>query len=263
LAPSNCRRITPTDQPHPCFCALSLSGQDDGAPELYRGVGRFDRHFLGPDRRAFEVPGSVAVLVAGSSVFLASVSVKLPLGWTCLAVFRRRRRTGHGFARRAEPVDQPVGGDRGDQGLEGDLGVRTVRAAPARAVDHHKGHQFYRHATRFSPTSRTRGELRRATRKAPEPGTLSSGSPRWSPATCCRTCSRATAAPAPRSNVSAIEDNGDYLEHLLIGGELDVAVMVISNLRDRVALQAEIFETSPYRLWLPIGHRSRAPTSSM
>ena len=55
--------------------------------------------------------------------------------------------------------------------------------------------------------------------------------------------------------MSAIEDNGDYLEHLLIGGELDVAVMVISNLRDRVALQAEIFETSPYRLWLPLGHR--------
>ncbi len=54
--------------------------------------------------------------------------------------------------------------------------------------------------------------------------------------------------------VSAIEDNGSYLEHLLIGGELDVAVMVISNLRDRMALQAEILETSPYRLWLPIGH---------
>jgi DNA-binding transcriptional LysR family regulator len=59
----------------------------------------------------------------------------------------------------------------------------------------------------------------------------------------------------PGVNVTAIEDNGDYLEHLLIGGELDVAVMVISNLRDRVALQAEIFETSPYRLWLPLGHR--------
>ncbi|MBN8849263.1 MAG: hypothetical protein J0I73_14375 [Sphingomonas sp.] len=54
--------------------------------------------------------------------------------------------------------------------------------------------------------------------------------------------------------VSAIEDNGSYLEHLLVGGELDVAVMVISNLRDRMALQAEIIETSPYRLWLPIGH---------
>ncbi len=40
----------------------------------------------------------------------------------------------------------------------------------------------------------------------------------------------------------------------MVGGELDVAVMVISNLRDRMALQAEILETSPYRLWLPMGH---------
>ena len=59
----------------------------------------------------------------------------------------------------------------------------------------------------------------------------------------------------PSVDVSAIEDNGSYLEHLLVGGELDVAVMVISNLRDRMALQAEIIETSPYRLWLPLGHR--------
>jgi len=58
----------------------------------------------------------------------------------------------------------------------------------------------------------------------------------------------------PGVEVSAIEDNGDYLEHLLIGGELDVAVMVISNLRDRLALQAEILEISPYRLWLPLSH---------
>ena len=71
---------------------------------------------------------------------------------------------------------------------------------------------------------------------------------------CCPICSRATAAPFPGVEVTAIEDNGDYLEHLLVGGELDVAVMVISNLRDRMALQAEILEVSPYRLWLPLGH---------
>jgi DNA-binding transcriptional LysR family regulator len=59
----------------------------------------------------------------------------------------------------------------------------------------------------------------------------------------------------PEVEVSAVEDNGDYLEHLLIGGELDVAVMVTSNLRDRLALQAEIIELSAYRLWLPMGHR--------
>ena len=44
----------------------------------------------------------------------------------------------------------------------------------------------------------------------------------------------------PGISVTAIEDNGDYLEHLLIGGELDVAVMVISNLRDRNALMTRL-----------------------
>ena len=58
----------------------------------------------------------------------------------------------------------------------------------------------------------------------------------------------------PAVEISAIEDNGDYLEHLLIGGKLDIAVMVISNLRDRMALQSEILEVSAYRLWLPLGH---------
>ena len=58
----------------------------------------------------------------------------------------------------------------------------------------------------------------------------------------------------PAVEISAIEDNGDYLEHLLVGGKLDVAVMVISNLRDRMALQSEILEVSAYRLWLPLGH---------
>lgn len=59
----------------------------------------------------------------------------------------------------------------------------------------------------------------------------------------------------PEVEVSAIEDAGEYLEHLIIGGELDVAVMVTTNLRNHQALQSEIFEVSPFRLWIPIDHR--------
>lgn len=58
----------------------------------------------------------------------------------------------------------------------------------------------------------------------------------------------------PAVRISAVEDDGDYLEHLLIGGELDVAVVVMSEKRDLDALQADIIAVSPYRLWLPIGH---------
>ena len=58
----------------------------------------------------------------------------------------------------------------------------------------------------------------------------------------------------PLIELSVIEDSGDYLQHLLIGGELDVAVLLTSSVRDRMALHVETLVVSPYRLWLPLGH---------
>jgi len=58
----------------------------------------------------------------------------------------------------------------------------------------------------------------------------------------------------PEIEVSALEDSPEYLEHLLIGGELDVAVMLIDRLRNEAALHSELLAVSPYRLWLPLGH---------
>lgn len=59
----------------------------------------------------------------------------------------------------------------------------------------------------------------------------------------------------PKVEISAIEDSGEYLEHLLIGGEMDVAVMMTSRVAERHALHAETLDVSPYRLWMPLGHR--------
>ena len=42
----------------------------------------------------------------------------------------------------------------------------------------------------------------------------------------------------PEIEVSALEDSPEYLEHLLIGGELDVAVMLIDRLRTEAALHS-------------------------
>ena len=58
----------------------------------------------------------------------------------------------------------------------------------------------------------------------------------------------------PKVELSVIEDSGEYLQHLLIGGELDVAVLLTSSIRDRAALHVETLLVSPYRLWLPLGH---------
>ncbi len=65
----------------------------------------------------------------------------------------------------------------------------------------------------------------------------------------------------PQVELSVIEDNGDYLQHLLIGGELDVAVLLTSSVKDRLALHVETLLVSPYRLWLPLAHPLAAQES--
>lgn len=137
--------------------------------------------------------------------------------------------------------------------LEGDLGVELFERHPRGLNITHRGHQFLRHATKIladvsdarrtfvGEGSATTGQLKLGVTSLVAGYVLSDMLARYRRA-------------HPAVEISAIEDNGDYLEHLLVGGKLDVAVMVISNLRDRMALQAEILEVSPYRLWMPLGH---------
>ncbi len=139
--------------------------------------------------------------------------------------------------------------------LEQDLGVRLFERHRRGLSITHKGHQFFRHANRIltgvSDARRSFAEEQAAA----QAGVLHLGVTSLVAGYVLSDLLARYRRAFPSVSVSAIEDNGEYLEHLLIGGELDVAVMVISNLRDRIALQAEIFETSPYRLWLPLGHR--------
>jgi DNA-binding transcriptional LysR family regulator len=59
----------------------------------------------------------------------------------------------------------------------------------------------------------------------------------------------------PRINVQIIEDRRDYLEHLLVSGELDVALIVVSQLKNYRALATETILRSGWRVWLPVNHR--------
>jgi len=137
--------------------------------------------------------------------------------------------------------------------LEADLGVRLFdRHARGLAITH-RGHQFLRHAKSIL------AEVQGA-RRAVESGRAETGGALHLGVTSLVAgyvlsdlLSRYRRAN-PGVRVTAIMDSGEYLEHLLIGGELDVAVMVTSNLRDRNALQTEILDVSPFRLWLPLGH---------
>jgi DNA-binding transcriptional LysR family regulator len=138
--------------------------------------------------------------------------------------------------------------------LEQDLGVVLFERHRRGLNITHKGHQFYRHAARIlSSVSDARHSF--SADSVATPGVLHLGVTSLVAGYVLSDLLARYRRAFPACEVTAIEDNGDYLEHLLVGGELDVAVMVISNLRDRIALQAEIFETSPYRLWLPLGHR--------
>jgi DNA-binding transcriptional LysR family regulator len=58
----------------------------------------------------------------------------------------------------------------------------------------------------------------------------------------------------PEVEVYVTEDEAPYLEHLLINGELDAAIMVSNALSERQALVAETLTRSPNRLWLPANH---------
>ena len=59
----------------------------------------------------------------------------------------------------------------------------------------------------------------------------------------------------PRIQVQITEDRRDYLEHLLVAGELDVALIVVSQLQNHRALQTETILRSGWRVWCPVNHR--------
>ncbi len=58
----------------------------------------------------------------------------------------------------------------------------------------------------------------------------------------------------PEVEVSVVEDQPGFLEHLLVNGELDAAIMVSNALTERQALVAETLTRSPNRVWLPANH---------
>jgi DNA-binding transcriptional LysR family regulator len=58
----------------------------------------------------------------------------------------------------------------------------------------------------------------------------------------------------PQVQLSVTEDAPRFLEHLLINGELDVAIMLSNALSEPQALVAETLTRSPNRVWLSSNH---------
>ena len=144
--------------------------------------------------------------------------------------------------------------------LEGRLGIRLFeRRRRGIEVTHH-GHVFMRHAKAIlaevsnAETSLTGGNGRLG-------GILNIGVTSLTSGYVLSDLLSRFRRSQPEVEVSALEDTSEYLEHLLIGGELDVAVMLVGNLRNPFALHSELLSVSPYRLWLSLGHPLTASES--
>jgi len=116
-----------------------------------------------------------------------------------------------------------------------------------------KGYQFLRHANSILASVEN---ARRAVQEGESDveGVLNLGlTPLVSSYVIADTLARFRAThPAVAMSVS--EDSVEYIEHLLVGGELDIAVMTLPTGWNNPALQAEVLTVSTFRLWLPHNH---------
>ncbi|MGL4311413.1 MAG: LysR family transcriptional regulator [Paracoccaceae bacterium] len=139
------------------------------------------------------------------------------------------------------------------QSLEDDLGVPLFERRARGLAMTHRGSLFLRHATQIlGDVSTARLAFRQEAGEIA--GRLALGVTSLVAGYVLSDILSRFRRAWPKVELSAIEDNGEYLQHLLIGGELDVAVLLTSSIRDRAALHVETLLVSPYRLWLPLGH---------
>jgi DNA-binding transcriptional LysR family regulator len=141
------------------------------------------------------------------------------------------------------------------QELEADLGFRLFERH-ARGVELTlKGHQFLRHARKILTDVQ---DARRALKGeiGEESGKLALGVTPLVAGYVMSDLLSGFSGAFPEVDVDTVEETSQQLEHLLVGGELDVAVMVVPVNMDAPALHTELVEISPYRVWLPLGHRA-------
>lgn len=139
------------------------------------------------------------------------------------------------------------------QELEADLGIVLFERRAQGVELTLSGHYFLRHAQKILSDV---ADARRAVRedRAPLAGRLALGvTPLVASYVLSDLMARFRRA-YPAVSVEIVEDGRDYLEHLLVGGELDVAIVVLSGGAVTQGLHVEVVDVSRSRLWLPLGH---------
>lgn len=142
---------------------------------------------------------------------------------------------------------------KGIKDLEAHLGVKLFEIRRRGLKATHRAHIFLRHAkailTKVANSGASLGGARNEMR-----GKLNTGVTSLTAGYVLSDILSRFRRAWPGVDVSAVEDTGEYLEHLLVGWELDVAVMIVSELRNPQALHSDILTASQFRLLLPVSH---------
>lgn len=137
--------------------------------------------------------------------------------------------------------------------LEAQTGA-TLFARHAKGVDlTYQGHRFLRHARLILAAVADAG---RALNDRPEAvtGTLNLGVTNMVAGYVLADLLARFRRVFPDVVVRVVEEERAYVEHLLVNGELHLALMLVSNLEDRDALECEAVLRSANRVWLPPDH---------
>ncbi len=150
--------------------------------------------------------------------------------------------------------------------LEADLGTLLFERKARGMALTHAGHQFLRHAHQIEVAMRNARDAL-ASRPHTVTGRLNIGVTSLMVGYYLPFLLDRFRRVFPRIEVSITEDRRDYLEHLLVAGELDVALVVASQLHNYRALDTEIILRSGWRVWCPVNHRladvERVDTASL
>ena len=136
--------------------------------------------------------------------------------------------------------------------LEETLGTELFTRHARGMVLTHAGHQFLRHAHEVLAALRN---AEQAIRERPDTmsGRLNLGVTSLVTAYYLPYLLDRFERVFPGVEVSIVEDRRGYIEHLLINGELDVAVMNVSSV-DRQAIETRTLLRAPWRVWLAANH---------
>lgn len=137
--------------------------------------------------------------------------------------------------------------------LEADLGVKLFERQPRGLGLTHKGQLFRRHAERiWQDLQDARGAL--ASTGSDAAGRVTLGVTSLVAGYVLADLLTRFGRAFPGVTVDLVEDSHDYLEHLLLNGEIDLALVTTSGLHNPESLASEELDAFRYRVWVPSGH---------